>query len=246
MKSPSLDLVQFYWWDYDKKNYVEMLQNAQELRKLGLAKGISVTGIDTERVSEIMAGGVELSSVQASLSVIDTRPIDGGMLALLSSTGAGTLLFAHGVLMGGFLTDAWLGRPEPPADSLGTSQLRKYGKWIKKWGDWALLQEMLSVLRRVGDRHGGAPIAAVAISWALMQPGVASVIVGLRPGSPTAVKHLAENRQGLTLRLTAVDVEEIAAVQAKGTPLLASLGDVGGEFHVKSRRKGAKKAPVGK
>jgi aryl-alcohol dehydrogenase-like predicted oxidoreductase len=29
MKNPQLDLVQFYWWDYDKKNYVEMLQNAQ-------------------------------------------------------------------------------------------------------------------------------------------------------------------------------------------------------------------------
>lgn len=29
MRSPRLDLVQYYWWDYDKKNYVEMLQNAQ-------------------------------------------------------------------------------------------------------------------------------------------------------------------------------------------------------------------------
>jgi hypothetical protein len=29
MRNPRLDLVQFYWWDYDKKNYVEMLQNAQ-------------------------------------------------------------------------------------------------------------------------------------------------------------------------------------------------------------------------
>lgn len=214
--------------------------NRQELRGDGLLRGVSVTGFDTQRVREIFDGGVQLASVQASFSVVDTRPLDGGMLELLQTQlGKGAVLFAHGALMGGFLTDEWLGGSEPVAETLATSQLRKYYKWIAKWGSWSLLQEMLAVLRRVGDRHGGVPIAAVAIAWVLAQPGVASVIVGTKPGGPNAARNLAENRLALSLKLTEDDVGEIAAVQAKGTPLADYLGDVGGEFHYKSRRKRA-------
>lgn len=199
---------------------------------------MSVTGFDTQRVGEMFDGGVQLASVQASFSVVDTRPIDGGMLKLLQSRSSkGTVLFAHGTLMGGFLTDEWLGGPEPVAEKLATSQLRKYYKWIAKWGSWDLLQEMLATLRRIGDRHGGVPIAAVAIAWVLAQPGVASVIVGTKPGGPNAARNLGENRVALSLKLTKDDMGDIAAVQAKGTPLTSFLGDVGGEFHYKSRYK---------
>ena len=49
---------------------------------------------------------------------------------------------------------------------------------LKAWGTWDLFQDLLSVLRTVGDRHGGASIANVAVRWVLEHPFVGAVIVG--------------------------------------------------------------------
>lgn len=49
---------------------------------------------------------------------------------------------------------------------------------LKAWGDWALFQELLTVLRSIGDRHRGVSIANVATRWVLDQPGVGAVIIG--------------------------------------------------------------------
>jgi aryl-alcohol dehydrogenase-like predicted oxidoreductase len=49
---------------------------------------------------------------------------------------------------------------------------------LKAWGDWTLFQELLVVLRSVGDRHGGVSIANVATRWVLDQPAVGAVIIG--------------------------------------------------------------------
>jgi hypothetical protein len=49
---------------------------------------------------------------------------------------------------------------------------------LKAWGDWTLFQELLVVLRSIGDRHGGVSIANVATRWVLDQPAVGAVIIG--------------------------------------------------------------------
>lgn len=49
---------------------------------------------------------------------------------------------------------------------------------LKAWGDWTLFQELLAVLRSIGDRHGGVSIANVATRWVLDQPAVGAVIIG--------------------------------------------------------------------
>jgi len=49
---------------------------------------------------------------------------------------------------------------------------------LKVWGDWTLFQELLAVLRSIGDRHGGVSIANVATRWVLDQPAVGAVIIG--------------------------------------------------------------------
>ena len=50
---------------------------------------------------------------------------------------------------------------------------------LKAWGDWELFQTLLSVLRMIGDRHGGASIANVATRWVLDHPFVGAVLVGM-------------------------------------------------------------------
>jgi len=48
----------------------------------------------------------------------------------------------------------------------------------RAWGDWALFQQLLAVLRKIGDRHGGVTIANVAVRWVLDHPFVGAVLVG--------------------------------------------------------------------
>ena len=48
----------------------------------------------------------------------------------------------------------------------------------KVWGDWTLFQQLLTVLRQIGDRHGGASIANIAVRWVLDHPFVGAVLVG--------------------------------------------------------------------
>lgn len=49
---------------------------------------------------------------------------------------------------------------------------------VKAWGDWSLFQELLAVLRAIGDRHTGASIANIATRWVLDHPCVGAVIIG--------------------------------------------------------------------
>lgn len=49
---------------------------------------------------------------------------------------------------------------------------------VKAWGSWTLFQSLLTVLRSIGDRHGGVSIANVATRWVLDQPAVGAVLIG--------------------------------------------------------------------
>ena len=52
------------------------------------------------------------------------------------------------------------------------------------WGDWALFQQLLTVLRQIGDRHGGMSIANIAVRWVLDHPFVGAVLVGTSEAVP--------------------------------------------------------------
>jgi aryl-alcohol dehydrogenase-like predicted oxidoreductase len=117
---------------------------------------------------------------------------------------------------GGFLSEKWLGQPEP-ASPMENRSLVKYKLIIDDFGGWALFQALLATLSRIGQRHQ-VGIATVAGRWCLDQPAVAAVIVGARNRA-----HLAENLKIASLRLTAQDQAELADIldQRQGP-----LGDV--------------------
>ena len=110
----------------------------------------------------------------------------------------GVDLLCYGTVAGGFLSDRWLGEPEPAAP-LENRSLIKYKLIIDDFGGWELFQELLRALRRVADRHG-VDIATVASRFVLDRPGVAAVIVGA-----TARAHLAANVAAGDLELTDAD-----------------------------------------
>jgi len=61
-------------------------------------------------------------------------------------------LLSYGTVGGGFLSEHWLGRPEPSA-ALANRSLIKYKLIIDDFGGWALFQELLTVLADIARKH---------------------------------------------------------------------------------------------
>ena len=208
-----LDLVQFHWWDYNEPRWLDAMGWLDELRRAGKVGLIGGTNFDTAHVREILAAGIPLASMQVQYSVLDRRP-ENGFAALCRAHDVA--LLCYGTVAGGFLSDRWLGAPEPAAP-LANRSLVKYKLIIEDFGGWALFQELLAALRRVADRHG-VDIASVASRMALQFPGVAAVIVGA-----TSRAHLAANVAAAAIPLTAGDIGEVEAVASRGE---GPIGDV--------------------
>jgi aryl-alcohol dehydrogenase-like predicted oxidoreductase len=204
-----LDLVQFHWWDYDQPRWLDTVLRLDELRRAGKIDKVSITNFDTDRMLAMLQAGVELTSIQLQYSLLDTRPARRMAPAAQQH---GIALLCYGTVAGGFLSDQWLGRPEPDG-GLENRSLVKYRLVIDDFGGWAVFQALLRTLRRVADRHG-VDIATVASAAVLARPGVAAVIVGARTRA-----HLADNLAISRLRLTAADHAEIDAVLAAARPL---------------------------
>jgi aryl-alcohol dehydrogenase-like predicted oxidoreductase len=129
-------------------------------------------------------------------------------------------------LLGGLLSERYLGRPEPGPRELATVSLRKYKQMIDAWGGWALFQELLQAAGQVAERHG-VSIANVAVRAILDRPVVAGVIVGTRLG---VAEHMADNARVFGLQLDAEDWARLDAVQARSCDLFQLIGDCGDEY----------------
>jgi aryl-alcohol dehydrogenase-like predicted oxidoreductase len=197
-----LDLVQFHWWNYAVPGYVEAAQHLAVLRDKGKIANIGVTNFDVPRLTEILDAGVPVITLQAQYSLLDARP-DNGMIDLCRARGI--VLLCYGTVAGGFLSERWLGRPEPVTD-LTNRSLIKYKLIIDDFGGWNLFQELLRTLSAVARKHD-CDIATVASRAVLDWDLVAAVIVGA-----TNVAHLAQNRRIDQLKLDAEDVAAIRAV----------------------------------
>src|SRR5581483_5563008 len=69
-----LDLVQFHWWNYVVRRYVEVALDLERLRRAGKIAHIGLTNFDTPRLREIVAAGVPVTFHQLQYSVLDHRP----------------------------------------------------------------------------------------------------------------------------------------------------------------------------
>jgi aryl-alcohol dehydrogenase-like predicted oxidoreductase len=224
LRMDALDLVQLHWWDYDVPGYIEAASWLAELRAGGKVRQVGLTNFDHRRLAEIVAAGVPMVSHQVQYSVLDRRPA-AAMAAYCAANSIGVL--CYGALAGGFLSERWLGAPDPPLASLENRSLVKYRLIIDEFGGWPLFQRLLRALRKVGARHG-AGIGAVAMRWVLDQPAVTGIIVGVRHDG-----HLASVTSALALRLDDDDRATIAAVQ---TEAAGPEGEVYGLERIKGGR----------
>jgi aryl-alcohol dehydrogenase-like predicted oxidoreductase len=197
-----LDLVQFHWWDLTVPRYVETALELDRLRRAGKIAHLGVTNFDTPHLDDIIAAGVPIVSHQLQYSLVDDRP-RSTMVDYCRAHGIA--LLCYGTVCGGFLSERWLGRPEPPLE-LSNRSLVKYKLIIDDFGGWDLFQKLLMVLAKIAAKHGAA-MASIASRAILDRPAVAAAIVGA-----TNTAHLKAHTEIGALHLDTEDLASIAAV----------------------------------
>ena len=205
LKIDQLDLVQFFWWDLSLGNAVDALGVLKDLKQQGKIKNLGTTNWDRQAMQRFVDAGFDLASAQVQYSVLDRRPANG-----LSDWAAQNdmQLICYGTLAGGFITEKWLGEPDP-GFAFENRSLIKYRLIIDEFGDWDHFQTLLRALKAIGDKYR-VSLSAVATRWVLDQPQVAAAIVGAR-----YARHLPQTLQTFDFKLMPDDYAIIQAVLDK-------------------------------
>jgi len=219
----TLDLLQFHWWEYDDSAYLDALTFLAELRDEGKIRHLALTNFDTAHLKIISEHGIRVVSNQVQYSLIDRRP-EVRMVPFCQEHAI--QLLTYGTVCGGLLAEKYLGQPEPGYGVLNTASLQKYKQMIDTWGGWGLFQELLRVLKQIGDKHR-VSIANVAVRSILDRPAVAGVIVGVRLG---VADHCTDNAHAFNFALDVEDQAQIQSVLDKSQDLYRLIGDCGDEY----------------
>ena len=222
-----LDLVQFHWWDYDIPGVVDAALHLRDLQQAGKIHHLGATNFDTAHLTALLDAGVPIISHQVQVSVLDGRALRE-MSVLTQARGVG--LLTYGTLAGGFLSERWLGAPEPVGE-LENRSLVKYKLIIDDFGGWALFQSLLRTLHGIATTHG-TTIGAIALRYVLDQPSVAAAIVGAR-----STAHLAA-----TIAATRIEIAESERALLEAVLVQAHGPD--GDVYALEREKGGRHASI--
>ncbi|KAI1766987.1 NADP-dependent oxidoreductase domain-containing protein [Hypoxylon sp. FL1150] len=232
-----VDLLQFHWYDYEAKEYLDVLVELVRLTKSHpeLVATIGLCNFDSEHVAEACehliakTGSVGIVSNQVQFSLVDARPLQGMVHTCEKYK---VKLLAYGSLCGGFLSERWLNQSAPEiyleSNQLTPSQ-RKYFDMIRSWDScWDAFQDLLRCLSAAASKYG-VSISNVATRWVLQQPAVGAVIVGTRLG---VSEHIEDNLKtfGFELDTDEIDVVALGSLREKMLSLFTMLGDCGNEY----------------
>ena len=218
MQQARIELMQFHAWHYPDPSYLDAMGYLNELREEGLIAHLGVTNFDAAHLGILAASGIPVVSNQVSHSIIDQRA-QGNLKKVCERYNI--KLLAYGTLVGGFLSDSWLGKPEPNSAELKTWSQMKYKRFIDAVGGWAVFQQLLRTLKSVADKHQSS-IAVVASRYVLENAAVAAIIVGARLGESA---HIEDHKACLQLHLDTEDVQLISDAQQQLIPILGDCGD---------------------
>ena len=218
LQSQKLDLLQFHAWKFSDLYWLDAMFWLQEFKEKGLIGDIGVTNFDTAHLRVARASGIEIVSNQVSYSLVDQRA--GGKLAEYCDE-VGISMLAYGTLLGGFISDKWLGQPEPTSAGLSNMSLMKYKRFIDAAGGWSLFQEVLREVNQVATEVERS-ISIVASKYILSRKAVAAVIIGTRLGENN---HVVDSASLFTFELSKEQCEHIELAISKLTPIPGDCGD---------------------
>jgi aryl-alcohol dehydrogenase-like predicted oxidoreductase len=158
-----IDLMQFHWWTFDDPRYIDAMVELARLRQQGLIGQLGLTNFDTGHLRVLLNEGVPIATNQICMSLLDRRGAEGMSELCLER---GVRLLTYGTLGGGFLTERWLGAPEPEA--VNDWSKMKYRRFIHAIGGWAALQNVLKAAQTIAQKHG-VSLSNVATRWVLEQ-----------------------------------------------------------------------------
>lgn len=219
MQTDRLDLLQFHAWNYADPNWLDCLFWLQDFKQEGLIRHLGLTNFDTAHMRIVVNSGIDIVSNQVCFSLLDQRAERHGMTELCEQYGV--KLLAFGTVAGGFLTERWLGKPEPNWDGLDTWSQMKYGRFIKVAGGWKVFQELLRTVESVAKKLG-VSMANVASRYILDHPAVGGVIIGARLGKS---EHIQDNLRLFEFALDETSRLEIGDALAKLQPIPGDCGD---------------------
>ena len=211
-----IDLLQFHWWTFEHLAWLDALHELDKLRDEGLIAHIGLTNFDAAHLRLALSDGIAIATNQVSFSLIDRRAANE--LSELCRV-RGVKLLAYGTLCGGFLSERWLGKPEPAA--MPDWSRAKYKRFIDAAGGWDAFQGILGAAAGIAARHK-VSVANVATRWVLDHDTVAAAIIGARLGES---EHLTDNLRSFGFALDAADRERLDAAFAATTPIPGDCGD---------------------
>jgi aryl-alcohol dehydrogenase-like predicted oxidoreductase/enamine deaminase RidA (YjgF/YER057c/UK114 family) len=211
-----VDLLQFHWWSFEHPAWLDALHEMQALADEGLIGALGLTNFDAGHLALALADGIRIATNQVSFSLVDRRA--AGALSDLCRQ-SDVKLLAYGTLSGGFLSEKWLGRPEPT--EITDWSRSKYKRFIDTAGGWAAFQGILSAAHRIAVKHD-VSISNVASRWVLGHESVAATIVGARLGES---EHRDDNLKVFSFALDAEDHGLLNEAFAATTPIPGDCGD---------------------
>lgn len=223
MFQSQLALLQYHIWDYSDQTYIHNLTHLKTLQESGKIQHLGLTNTDAAHLQLIIDSGFKIATNQVSCSVIDRRVVRGRLSQVCEEHDVKIL--AYGTLLGGYLSEKWLGKPEPQGQELETLNwsLKKYLRFINAAGGWTAYQTVLSALSGVAKEHK-VSIAAVATRYVLDIPVVGAVIVGSRLSKDSG-KYTASNLSAFSFSLTEANRAAIAKAQESLRDIPGDCGD---------------------
>jgi aryl-alcohol dehydrogenase-like predicted oxidoreductase/enamine deaminase RidA (YjgF/YER057c/UK114 family) len=218
MQASRLDMLQFHTWNYADPNWIDCLYWLQDLKQDGLIRHLGLTNVDTVHLRIIANSGIDIASNQVCFSLLDQRAKQGMTDLCLQH---GIKLLAFGTVAGGFLTERWLGKPEPEWDELATWSEMKYKRFIDTSGGWQVFQDLLHRLDHVAQKLG-VSVANVACRYILEEPAVGGIIIGARLGHS---EHIQNNLRLFQFSLDELNQSKIKDVLARLKPIPGDCGD---------------------
>lgn len=211
-----VDLLQFHWWSFEHPAWLDALHEMQRLREEGLIGALGLTNFDAGHLALALADGIDIATNQVSFSLIDRRA--AGALSDLCAK-SDVKLLAYGTLCGGFLSEKWLGQPEPA--TIADWSRSKYKRFIDTAGGWEAFQGILRAAAGIAAKHG-VSISNVASRWVLEHQAVAATIVGARLGEN---EHRGDNLKVFSFTLDGEDHAALDAAFAATRPIPGDCGD---------------------
>ncbi len=220
LQSEQIDLMQFHAWSYAHPSWLDCLFYLQELKEEGIIKHLGLTNFDTAHLQIVVNSGIEIVSNQVCYSLLDQRAT-GKMSALCIKHNV--KLLAFGTVAGGFLSEKWLNKSEPPLNESLTWSQMKYKRFIDAAGGWDKFHSLLKTLDSIAKKYN-VGIANIASKYILENPAVAGVIIGARLGKS---EHIQDNDKLFSFQFDEESKKQIAQSLSN----LATIpGDCGDEY----------------